>query len=173
MIKWEPSGRRVFFFEPHQDDGALFMGAIAAHHVLAGREVHVVLMSNGSTSNVREKLNGSIHSGPWWGGFHTPEREGDEPLSALEFGLARTREWSASWEQLGVPIERQHFGTDLESSWGLPDVIGTVHAEEVIEYWLERSIGDTGENPGLYATHWLDSNSDHAHLGQALRMLRR
>ena len=176
-INWEPSGRRVYFFEPHQDDGVLFMGQVAAHHMLAGREVHVVLMSNGSTSNVRQKLNGEIHSGPWWGGFHDPAREGyvpfpDDEQGRAHLGLARTDEWLASWLQLGVPIERLHFGAGLSSSAQLPDAVTEEYAGQVISHWVGHDTSAGLAAPGLYTMHWGDPNSDHAHCGAALRALR-
>ncbi len=176
-INWEPTGRRVYFFEPHQDDGVLFMGQVAAHHMLAGREVHVVLMSNGSTSNVRRKLNGEIHSGPWWGGFHDPAHEGYAPFADDEtgraaFGLARTDEWIASWIQLGVPLERLHFGAGLSSSAQLPDAVGQEYAAGVISHWVDADLAEGRPAPGLYTMHWADPNSDHAAGGAALRALR-
>jgi len=176
-INWEPTGTNVYFFEPHQDDGSLFMAQAAAHHVLAERTVHVVLMSNGSTSNVRRKLNGEIHTGPWWGGFHDPEHEGydpfpDTPAGRREFGLRRTEEWSRSWLQLGVPIERQHFGIDLASSADLPDAISVDYASTVFQYWMNRDLSAGLARPGFYTMHWEDSTADHAACGTALRTLR-
>lgn len=171
-INWDPTGRRVYFFEPHQDDGALFMAQVAAHHVLANREVHVVLMSNGSTSNVIQKLNGEIHTGPWWGGFHDPAHESYEPLSKMEFGLARTAELLASWEQLGVPEDRVHFGMDLNGSQDLPDAVSAEYAEEVMRYFMDSDAAAGLDHPGMYTMHWEDPNSDHAHCGAALKHLR-
>lgn len=172
-IDWDPDGRNVYFFEPHQDDGSLFMAQVAAHHVLAGRRVHVVLMSNGSTSSVLQKLNGEIHTGPWWSGFHHPEHEGYAPLTKEQFGEARTQEWMASWAQLGVPPERLHFGdgiTGLSSS--LPDAVSADWAEHVMRHWMDSDAADGLEHPGMYTMHWADPNSDHAHCGAALRGLR-
>ncbi len=177
-INWEPTGRSVYFLEPHQDDGALFMAQVAAHHVLAGREVHVVLLSNGSTSNVLQKLNGQLHTGPWWGGFHQPEHEGydpfpDTPGGRAMFGLARTREWSASWTALGVPPERQHFGSaGIASSALLPNVVSVSWVREVMHYWALAEANDGREMPGFYGMHWEDPNSDHAASGLAMRQMR-
>lgn len=46
------TGTPVFFFAPHQDDETLFMGAAVRQHVLAGRKVYVVLMTDGGASGV-------------------------------------------------------------------------------------------------------------------------
>lgn len=40
----------AFFFSPHQDDEVLFMGAAIRQHVLAGRKVYVVLLTDGGSS---------------------------------------------------------------------------------------------------------------------------
>lgn len=171
-INWEPTGRRVYFFEPHQDDGSLFMAQVAAHHMLAGREVHVVLMSNGSTSSALEKLNGEIHTGPWWGGFHDPAREGYAPLGQEDFGLARTRELLASWTALGVPPERVHFGDGAASSADLPDGVSDAWAEHVMRHWMDTDDAAGRDHPGMYTMWWNDTTADHAACGRALRELR-
>ena len=171
-INWDPTGRNVYWFEPHQDDGCLFMAQAAAHHVLAERTVHVVLMSNGSTSNVLEELNGTASDGTWWGGQHDPAREGYAPLSRTEFGLARTREWRASWHQLGVPNSRLHFGMGLTGSAALPDNVSVAYATQVMQYWMNRDMNAGREEPGMYTMWWDDPHSDHAACGTALRNLR-
>lgn len=172
-INWDPTGRNVYFFEPHQDDGCLFMAQAAAHHVLAGRTVHVVLMSNGSTSNALGELNGTASDPTWWGGTHDPAHEGYAPLTQTEFGLARTREWRQSWRHLGVPPERQHFGMGLSSSADLPNSVSLSYATDVMSYWVDKDMLDDGlPNPGLYTMWWDDPQGDHASCGQALKNLR-
>lgn len=163
---------RVFFLEPHQDDGVLFMGQVAAHHVLAGRDVHVVLMSSGSTSNVLGELNGTAADPTWWGGTHDPLAEGYEPLTQGLFGLARTDEWRQSWRHLGVGPDAQHFGAGVVSSAVLPDQITVEYATEVIRYWSDFEVSEGRPRPGFYTMWWDDPTSDHAACGEALRVLR-
>lgn len=172
MINWNPTGRRVYFLSPHQDDETLFMAQVLAHHVLANREVHVILMGNGSTSSVLQKLSGEIHTGPWWGGFHYPDHEGYEPLNQTEFGRARTDEMRTALRHLGVPPERLHFGAGLESSEDLPDATSQSYAANVLEYWMAHDLAAGREAPGFYSMHWTDPTSDHAHIGAALRAAR-
>lgn len=50
------TGQPVFFFTPHQDDEALFMGAAIKQHVDAGRKVWVVLLTDGGSSGMCEIL---------------------------------------------------------------------------------------------------------------------
>lgn len=171
-INWEPTGRAVYFFTPHQDDEVLFMGQAIAHHVLAGREVHIVLMSNGSTSNVRAELNGTASDPTWWGGSHDPAHEGYAPLTQVQFGLARTVELLNAAAQLGVPEGRVHFGMDLPTSADLPDSVSAEYAGQVFSYWMGQETAAGRPAPGLYTMHWDDPHSDHAHCGDALRALR-
>jgi LmbE family N-acetylglucosaminyl deacetylase len=170
-IDYTPSGRRIYFLEPHQDDAALFMAKVIAHCVLAGREVHGVLMSNGEPSNVLGELNGAVDN-TWWKDTHDPAHEGYAPLSATEFGLARTREWRASWHQLGVPDERLHYGMDLASSDLLPDAITVAYAKTVMQYYVNSDLEADRPVGGLYAMHWADAHVDHAACGQALHALK-
>jgi len=172
-INWDPTGRRVYVFEPHQDDAALFMAQMIAHHVLAGREVHAVLMSNGNTSGARAEINGTVVDNGWWGTpAHNPAREGYEPLDLTEFGLARTREWRQSWIQLGVPPERQHFGMGLASSDLLPDEITAAYATDVMRYWMQHDLDAGLAAPSMKTMWWGDIATDHASCGSALRTLK-
>lgn len=166
-----PTGRRLFIYEPHADDKMLFFGWIAAHHVLAYREVHVVLMSNGSTSNVFEELNGLFWDSTWWGGYHYPAREGYQPLTRTEFGLARTREWANGAAQLGIPPTRLHYGMGLASSADLPDAVSKTYATEVMQYWADQTAADGAAAAGHYTMWWKDKHADHAACGQALYAL--
>lgn len=53
----QPGGvQPAFFFTPHQDDEALFMGAGIKQHVDSGRDVRVVLMTDGGSSGVCSTL---------------------------------------------------------------------------------------------------------------------
>lgn len=172
-INWDPTGRRVYWFEPHQDDGSLFMAQAVAHHVLAGREVHAVLMSNGNTSGARNEINGTAVDNGWWGTpGHDPAHEGYGPLGLTEFGLARTREWRQSWIQLGVPPERQHFGMGVASSDLLPANITTAYAEVVMRYWQQQDQSEGLPNASFKTMWWGDTTLDHANCGSALRAIR-
>lgn len=47
------------FYAPHQDDESLFMGLAIANRVIAGDEVHAVLMTTGENSFAYNILTGS------------------------------------------------------------------------------------------------------------------
>lgn len=166
-----PTGKPIVFYSPHQDDETLFMGQIIAHHVLAGREVHVVLCSNGSTSEARREINGDQMDNGWWNAWHYPAREGYAPLGLQEFGLARTQEFVSALQQLGVKPENIHFGRaddPLATSDLLPDAISLEWATAVFQSWAEHFTALGFDTVGHYTMYWGDPQSDHAHLGQAL-----
>lgn len=165
-----PTGAPIVFYTPHQDDETLFMGQVIAHHALAGREVHVVLCSNGFGSSTLAEINGTAADGNLWGGYHYPAREGYAPLTLEQYSEARTREMVAACAQLGVPADRVHLGradAPAASSADLPSTISTAWAAEVMESWAAHFAGLGGH----YTMWWGDNHPDHANLGAALRSL--
>jgi LmbE family N-acetylglucosaminyl deacetylase len=70
----------VVFYIPHQDDEALTFGVGIMNHVMNGHNVHVVLMTDGSASNVRTSLG----------------------LTEALFTQARNREFNYSMMIMGV-----------------------------------------------------------------------
>lgn len=168
-----PPGRPIVFYSPHQDDETLIMGQVIAHHALAGREVHIVLCSNGQTSGALPQINGQATSS-WWGGFHYPAREGYAPLSATDFGHARTWELYASCAQLGVPAVRVHIGPadqDLTSDQ-LPDEISQSWGEQILTSWASHFTLRGFDRVGHYTTWSGDDHPDHAAMGRALQSRR-
>ncbi|MEU2181224.1 PIG-L family deacetylase [Streptomyces thermolilacinus] len=154
-------GRPFFFYTGHQDDESLWAGQVIAHHALVGRQVHIVLGSDGSTSAIRHALNGQESNG-WWGSHHHPAREGiPAPLSYAAFAEARDRELLRAAALLGVPAERVHLRVAERSS-----AITVAEAERLI---LQHEALHPGA--GHYTTHWTDPDPTHAALGQALRNL--
>lgn len=156
-----PTGRRLYLYPPHQDDDVLWAGQVIAHHALVGREVHLVLGTDGSTSAMRYALNGEETNG-WWGGYHYPSREGiPAPLSPEDFAAARDREFLRAARQLGVTPDRVHLRTDTRAS--------SITVDEAKALILSFEALTPGA--GHYTTHWTDPDPNHAALGTALRQL--
>lgn len=155
-----PTGRPVIFYTPHQDDETLFMGQAIAHHALAGRDVHVVLASDGSTSRMRDALNGLEVNG-WWGGSHYPAREFYSLLSQTDFGEARDRELVAACGQLGAQPGNVHLEVGTRGS-----SISVPEADALI-----RRYDDLYPDAGHYTMHWDDTDPTHSALGTALRQM--
>lgn len=154
------TGRPLVWYEPHQDDGTLWAGQILAHHALVGREVHLVCGSDGSTSRIRDAINGQESNG-WWGGYHFPEREGIPYLSPADFAAARDRELMNASVQLGIRPEHVHLELDRRGP-----TLSVSQAEALI-----RRYEDLYPGAGHYTTHWTDPDPTHAALGTALRNL--
>lgn len=155
----QPTGRPVFFYSPHQDDETLFMGQIIARHALTGREVHVVLVTDGRASAARQTINGIGING-WWKDHHFPEREGYAPLTQQQFAEARNREFIAACGQLGVWPQNIHLEGFQDST------LTTAQATSVFEKY--DALYPTA---GHYTMSWDDTTTDHRTLGLALRTL--
>ena len=156
-----PTGRRLYYYPPHQDDMVLWAGQVIAHHTLVGREVHAVLGTDGSTSAMRDALNG-VEANAWWGGYHYPEREGiPAPLSPADFAAARDREMLQECAQLGIRPENVHLRQDSRTANLTVD-----QAKDLILSFEALTPG-----AGHYTTWWGDTDPNHAALGTALRQL--
>lgn len=152
------TGRPWIWYEPHQDDLSLWFPQGVSHHVLAGREVHIVSASDGSTSAILRAINGTESNG-WWGGYHYPSREGiPAPLSPADFAAGRDRELLQAAVQLGVRPENVHLELDWRGA-----TLTVAQAEALI-----RRYEDLYPGAGHYTMHWEDPDPTHKALGQAL-----
>lgn len=79
-VKSPNSDKHVVFYIPHQDDEALTFGVGIMNHIKAGFQVHVVLLTDGSASNVRKKMD----------------------MTPAEFTQARNKEFALSMKSMGV-----------------------------------------------------------------------
>ncbi len=53
----------ALFVAAHPDDELLAMGVAVAEHVAAGRETHVLLLTDGGITSARDAINGDTVSG--------------------------------------------------------------------------------------------------------------
>ncbi len=81
----------ALFVAAHPDDETLAMGVAVAEHVAAGRDVHVLWLTDGGNTSARTAINGGATSA-WWGVPHLPEAEGYTPLDLAGVAAARVRE---------------------------------------------------------------------------------
>ncbi|MBQ1064464.1 PIG-L deacetylase family protein [Micromonospora sp. C41] len=166
-------GRPVIFCVPHPDDETLGAGVAIAEHVAAGRDVHVLLMTKGTSSGAIDKINGSLWS-PWWGAPHNPTVEGYQPLDATTLGVARLREIRAALGCLGVAADRLHFAWDLIGTEPLDTQVTVAQAKAAIRALHAQVMADNPNsgNCGLWTpTHLVDNNSDHTNIGKASQQL--
>ncbi|MBA4543298.1 MULTISPECIES: PIG-L deacetylase family protein [Thermoactinomyces] len=116
-----PSKNVVIYFSPHADDEVLTMGVPLINDIRAGKEVYLVLMSPGSHSFARERINGAydIESNRaelagkklkdnLYKSYHDPYKEHykDGWLTRKEFGDARLREFYLAAAAFGIPKDR-------------------------------------------------------------------
>ena len=103
---WERvmEAKHIFYFAPHQDDELTNLGVPICKDLSEGRDVHVVLCTDGSASSVTRMLKD--------GGcclWHEGEHRFD--LNITEFVAARDAEFRASCEMLGIKAENVHIST--------------------------------------------------------------
>ncbi|SHE66526.1 GlcNAc-PI de-N-acetylase [Seinonella peptonophila] len=103
------------FFSPHQDDETLSMSVDILRHIAAGRDTHVVLLTDGGNTSARWAINGynsdtntPVTSG-YWGSRHDPAVEGYSPLTWNDIYDARDKEFRSALGQLGVPPSNIHL----------------------------------------------------------------
>ncbi len=99
------SGSRstALYLVPHQDDELLSMGVDICRSMASGdAEVHVILFTDGSKSNMRRRICDGKNC-PFHEGIH------QYALEIPEFVQARDREFLASCQALGVPAANIHF----------------------------------------------------------------
>src|SRR5690242_6674599 len=53
-----PKGRPWILVAPHPDDETLGAGVLVAEHYAAGRDVHILLLTRGTSSVARLQING-------------------------------------------------------------------------------------------------------------------
>jgi LmbE family N-acetylglucosaminyl deacetylase len=151
---------RAIFFAPHPDDETLSMGVAIVQHVLAGRDVHVVAVTQGEAATARHVINGTRPPTSWWGVPHNPAQEGFEPLDVAAFSAARVHELRAACSAMGVQPDRVHV-------YDLPD--GVVHAEDV-KALIRTDFAWPGASFKTLSYRW-SSHPDHTACGVALHEL--
>lgn len=149
----------AFFYAPHEDDELLSMGAEIAYHVAAGRDTHIVYITQGGAARALGDLNGTTIS-PWWAIRHNPAVEGYQALSVAAMKAARVREGIASAGVLGVPGVKVHVHD-------LPDggvTVSAVRSLLLAHYAIAGASHKT-------ISYFYDTHPDHLATGRALRDL--
>lgn len=99
--KFNPNkNSHVVYYIPHQDDEALTFGLSIMNHVKAGHNVHIVLMTDGTASFVRKKLN----------------------MTELEFSKARNREFSNSLDAMNIDPKNIDYRNIKDGALTVADV---------------------------------------------------
>lgn len=107
------SKQPVIYIIPHQDD-EMFMAGNIIRQVNNGKEVYVILITDGGASKARYMINGQDEKGhkvysELQKKFHEPAKEGYRPLGRLDFVRVRNKEFFQSISRLGVANEKIFF----------------------------------------------------------------
>lgn len=154
----------VLFVAAHPDDETLNTSVALPEHLAAGYDVHVLWLTNGGASTVRNILNGSGVTA-WWGVRHDPAAEGYAPLSVTQFEAARVRE-----SLNAVHVLRTGEPGSLTAHYAhLPDGgVTQADAQDAI-----RAVANTIPGPWRLKGHTdvADTHPDHLAAGRAMRAL--
>jgi LmbE family N-acetylglucosaminyl deacetylase len=134
----------VLFFSPHQDDETLTMGASISNHVNFAHDVHVILATDGISSNARLQT----------------------PLSRTQFTKARDDEFRRACLALGVPAANIHISRFA----AIDGQLTQARAVDVIMEYMEKFPGasvKTHTDKGAA----IGQHPDHTNLGKAARQL--
>jgi LmbE family N-acetylglucosaminyl deacetylase len=169
-------GRPVIFVSPHCDDETLGFSVMLRRHVTAGRDVHVLLLTNRTITHAQQMLNGTLLS-TWWGVLHDPAVEGYAPLDQAAMDAARQREQRTALRCQGITPERIHRA-DLPEGFGGPP--GSQPSQAAVDQAKAAVVAladtlPTGQGqPGLWAPSYLvDDHPDHLAAGKAVVQLGR
>ncbi len=168
----------IVFLLPHQDD-EMFMAGAMQQALASGREVYVVMVTDGSNSRARHIINGQDAGehpvmDTVYHYIHRPLREGYAPLDRRMFAEARNKEYAASVAALGVSPGHIWFANPgkiagSDSPRFVNDQLTTASATDAINQ-VFKIVGD-----GTYATVAANlgminaQHGDHYALREALR----
>lgn len=135
----------VFFYVPHQDDELLTMGHAIAHYVNSDYEVHVVLLTDGSSSNAIHNVNREL------------EKYYIQSLSRKEFSYARNLEFVRALSTLGVERENMYLSYLKDGATDVKSI------KELVLQYVSRY-----PDAEHFAMSYTDDHVDHRNSGQAL-----
>lgn len=122
----EKPGKTLLYFSPHQDDEMLTEGIDIAVSIENGYDVHVILCTDGSICNVKEKLNNGKHC-------KSCNTDHNYMVTTEEFVQSRDSEFIGSCLALGVKRDNIHI-EETRMVDGSETAEGT---KEIIKKYLE------------------------------------
>lgn len=151
--------KKIIYFAPHQDDELLTMGIDLCANIQKGHEVHVVLCTDGSKSNMRLVV-GNGKACTKHEGLHLYQ------LTVEEFIQARDREFTDSCLALGVPGDRIHIAPTRDIDGSLTQK----NAEHIIRHYLDL-VGHDALVCTISPDNGTAQHRDHKTLGRAANSL--
>ncbi|MEH7437949.1 cell wall-binding repeat-containing protein [Neobacillus drentensis] len=175
LIEMHSSGRPIIYFVPHQDDEILSMGIDIRNEISRGRNVQVVLMTDGENSGARDILNGvydeesafPVFNGEkiwcnWHNTYHDPllEHFNHEHLSFEEFSNLRTDEFKRALYSLGITDEHIHIESLHSENIDIDNV------ERIIQKYLALY-----PSADVRTLSWFDGHPTHSLIGQTIKSM--
>jgi N-acetylmuramoyl-L-alanine amidase len=169
------SNRPILYFVPHQDDEILSMGVDIRNQLSRGRNIQVILVTDGENSEARDILNGQYDNeskdpskagrplkDTWHDTIHDPRLENFQHgyLSFEEFTNLRTNEFYRALETLGVSRDRIHIEGLHAGN------INKASIEEIIKKYIS-----TYPNADIKSLSWFDGHPTHSLIGQSIKDL--
>ncbi|MBQ9517407.1 MAG: PIG-L family deacetylase [Eubacterium sp.] len=155
----EKPSNTVLYFAPHQDDELLTMGIDIAASVKNGYDVHVIVVTDGASSNVRLRLGNREHC-TQCGEQHVFD------LTKADFTATRDQELFGCCAALGVKRENVHFPEERIVDGN----ITLDRAKEIIRGFVE-SIDPEATVCSIYPNAPEAHHKDHRTLGLAVAEL--
>jgi N-acetylmuramoyl-L-alanine amidase len=175
IMDLHPSARPIIYFVPHQDDEILSLGIDIRNELSRGRNVQLVLMTDGENSGARDILNGQYDSESnlpslagekvycsWHHIYHDPVKENFQlqHLTFEQFSNLRTDEFKRALTALGVPEEQIHIeGLHVDN-------INIDNVERIINKYVALY-----PNADVRSLSWFDGHPTHSLIGQTIRSL--
>lgn len=159
LTKMIPTSRPILYIVPHQDDEILSYGIDIRNELSHGRQVQLILLTDGDDSGARNILNGDVYC-HIHATYHNPVKEGFKggALSPAAFANARTDEYFRASRALGVPND--HIHTNFIPSG---QYYGSA-IRAVIEKYLKLY-----PNADVRSFSWFDGHSAHALIGKTVQ----
>lgn len=152
--------KTVLYFVPHQDDELLTFGIDIANSVKAGCDVHIILCTDGASSNVRLRLGNRE--------FCTQCNEQHVfDLTREDFIATRDCEFNGSCDALGVKKENRH----TEDVRVIDGQLTVEEAKRIIEKYVKLLGGDCTVCT-MYPNPPEIQHLDHRRLGLAAKELK-
>ncbi|WP_100400353.1 cell wall-binding repeat-containing protein [Bacillus sp. FJAT-44742] len=139
----EQGGDTVIYYSPHPDDEILTMGVGIANDLYYGRDVHIILLTQGRASGTYQRVLADHPS-----------------LTPQEFGQSRVMEFIDAMERLGLPESNYEIYDFKDGQLQVDEV------KEVVRKYEERY-------PGAYhkTFSYYDPHRDHVAAGIAVNEL--
>jgi N-acetylmuramoyl-L-alanine amidase len=175
IMDLHPSSRPIIYFVPHQDDEILSLGIDIRNEISLGRNVQIVLVTDGENSGARDILNGQYDSESplpslagekvycsWHHTYHDPVAEHfqTQHLTFEQFSNLRTDEFKRALKGLGVHDDQIH----IEALHA--DNINIDNVDRIVKKYLALY-----PNADVRSLSWFDGHPTHSLIGQTILSL--